>query len=173
MSGSPARPVWIALGSNIGDRSKQLLEAVERLHRPPELEVSLCSHLYETAPVGYTDQPDFLNMALLAYTTLSPVALLSLLQEVEKAMGRERTVRYGPRTIDLDLLVYDDINVDLPELTVPHPRMLERAFVLIPLADVAEGLAFVRPALEKLDGKEDVALWKRTSWRREFGRFES
>lgn len=127
---------YVALGANLGDRESALNEAIRRLRADPELEVLRISPAYETAPVGYTDQPSFLNMALGLRTALGPVALLRRLLAIEQEMGRVRDIRWGPRNIDLDLLVYGEESIDTPELTLPHPRMGERAFVLVPLQDV-------------------------------------
>jgi len=120
----------------LGDRESSLKEAIRRLREDGDLEVDRISAVYETAPVGYTDQPAFLNMTARLKTGLDPVALLRRLLAIEQEMGRVRTIRWGPRTIDLDLLVYGDTTMDTTELTLPHPRMGERAFVLVPLRDV-------------------------------------
>ncbi|TVX95823.1 2-amino-4-hydroxy-6-hydroxymethyldihydropteridine diphosphokinase [Cohnella terricola] len=127
---------YIALGVNLGDRESSLKEAIRRLRADGDLEVDRISAVYETAPVGYTDQPAFLNMTARLKTELEPLALLRRLLAIEQEMGRVRTIRWGPRTIDLDLLVYGDRTMDTQELTLPHPRMGERAFVLVPLRDV-------------------------------------
>lgn len=127
---------YVALGANLGDRESSLAEAVGRLQADRELEVRRVSAIYETAPVGYTDQPSFLNMAVCLSTELDPLALLRRLLAIEQEMGRVRDVRWGPRNIDLDLLVHGEAKADTPELTLPHPRMGQRAFVLVPLRDV-------------------------------------
>jgi len=127
---------YIALGANLGDRESSLQEALRRLSADPTLHIREISPVYETAPVGYTDQPAFLNMTASVETELSPVALLRRLLEIEQAMGRVREFRNGPRNIDLDLLVVDDIEMNTPELVLPHPRMGQRAFVLVPLRDI-------------------------------------
>ena len=129
--------VYIALGGNLGDRRANLDRAVELLSLDPAVEVLAVSSLRETDPVGYEDQPRFLNGAVAAETALSPRELLDLLLAVERELGRERTgPRHGPRTVDLDLLLYGDELVDEPGLTVPHPRLDERRFVLEPLAEL-------------------------------------
>jgi 2-amino-4-hydroxy-6-hydroxymethyldihydropteridine diphosphokinase len=130
-----AHLAYIALGSNLGDRQANLRGALERL--APQVVVLAESHIYETAPWGYADQPAFLNMVVEVETSLEPLALLSFLKEIEEKMGREATFRNGPRLIDLDILFYDDLVLDSPPLVIPHPRLHERAFVLVPLADVA------------------------------------
>ena len=104
------------------------------------MEVRQVSSLYETAAVGVTDQPDFLNAVAEVHTTLSATALLDALLNLENLLGRVRTFRWGPRVIDLDLLLYGKEQITLPHLTVPHPRLRERAFVLVPLAEIAPGL---------------------------------
>jgi len=127
---------YVALGANLGERESSLEEAVRRLRAVPGIVVERISSVYETAPVGYADQPSFLNMALSLTTELPPVGLLRRLLAIEQEMGRVREFRNGPRNIDLDLLVYGDASMDTPELTLPHPRMGERAFVLVPLKEV-------------------------------------
>ncbi|WP_256762297.1 2-amino-4-hydroxy-6-hydroxymethyldihydropteridine diphosphokinase [Cohnella sp. WQ 127256] len=127
---------YVALGANLGDREESLSEAIRRLHADSELEVRHISAVYETAPVGYTDQPSFLNMAVYVRTELEPVILLRRLLAIEEEMGRVREFRNGPRNIDLDLLVYGEVLLDTQELVLPHPRMGQRAFVLVPLRDV-------------------------------------
>ncbi|MFC5468536.1 2-amino-4-hydroxy-6-hydroxymethyldihydropteridine diphosphokinase [Cohnella suwonensis] len=126
---------YVALGANLGDREQSLAEAVRRLQVEPGVELLRVSAAYETAPVGYTDQPSFLNMAVALNTELEPVELLRRLLAIEQEMGRVRDVRWGPRNIDLDLLVHGETSMDTPELTLPHPRMGQRAFVLVPLRD--------------------------------------
>jgi 2-amino-4-hydroxy-6-hydroxymethyldihydropteridine diphosphokinase len=130
--------VYIALGSNLGDRSGNLEAAVEALS--PSVRVLLRSPIYETPPWGYTDQPDFLNQVIQAETELSPQDLLSDLKKIEEQLGRQPTIQYGPRKIDLDILFYDDLLLESPSLTIPHPQLAERAFVLLPLADLAPDL---------------------------------
>lgn len=130
-----AKRAYIALGTNLGDRWQLLRDAVARL---AELgDVVRFSSVYETDPVGYLDQPAFLNMVVALSTTLSPLRLLIGMQAIEQDLGRIRTFRNAPRTIDLDLLLYGDAIIDEPTLTVPHPRMDERAFVLVPLVEIA------------------------------------
>lgn len=134
---------YVALGANLGERERSLAEALRRLDRTPGIRVARISGVYETDPVGYTDQPNFLNMAAAVQTSLPPLELLRALLALELAMGRVREVRWGPRIIDLDLLLYEDAACETGELTLPHPRMGERAFVLAPLRDVwAPGEAF-------------------------------
>jgi len=130
--------VYLALGTNLGDRLFNLRSAIRAL--PPEVRVLAESHIYETPPWGYVDQPPFLNMALKAETELAPPVLLAHLKEIESHLGRAPTFRYGPRQIDIDILFYDDLIVDEDGLVIPHPLVHERAFVLVPLADVAADL---------------------------------
>lgn len=128
---------YIGVGSNLGDREATIRSAIELLGA----EVVAVSELRETEPWGYADQPRFLNGAVLVETALGPRALLERLLEVERELGRVRGRRYGPRTIDLDLLLYGDLVVDEPGLTVPHPRLHERAFALEPLLELDPELA--------------------------------
>ena len=128
----------IALGSNLGDRRANLERAIADLRRAPGVRVGSVSSVYETDPVGGPAQGAFLNAALAAETTLSPPALLKVLQAIEARAGRTRDRdRHGPRTLDLDLLLYGVEEWDASDLVVPHPRMHQRPFVLVPLADVA------------------------------------
>ena len=130
--------VYIALGTNLGDRLANLEEAIA--HLQPAVHVLACSAVYATPPWGYTDQPEFLNQVIQGETVLVPTALLGLLKQIEADMGRVKTIQNGPRLIDLDLLFYDDLIMESERLTLPHPRMVGRAFVLMPLADLAPGL---------------------------------
>ena len=128
--------VLLGLGGNLGDPAAAIAAALARLDAAG-VRVTRRSHLYRTAPWGVTDQPDFLNLCAAAETTLAPRALLSLVQRIEAELGRERRERWGPRTIDIDILAYGDDVVNEPDLKIPHPRMTERAFVLVPLAEIA------------------------------------
>jgi 2-amino-4-hydroxy-6-hydroxymethyldihydropteridine diphosphokinase len=133
---------YVALGSNLGDRAETLRAAVAALAEEDGVEVAAVSTLIETEPVGFLDQPRFLNGVAALDTTLAAPALLSLLLEVERRFGRRRegVPAQGPRTLDLDLLLYGDERIAEPGLQVPHPRLQERAFVLEPLAELAPGL---------------------------------
>ncbi|WP_059048715.1 2-amino-4-hydroxy-6-hydroxymethyldihydropteridine diphosphokinase [Paenibacillus senegalimassiliensis] len=161
---------YIALGANLGDREATLMKAISALQEHPGIEVLRGSHLYETDPVGYLDQPCFVNMAVALRTTLAPEELLSVMLDVEQRLGRERKIRFGPRTVDLDLLWVAGREMDTALLTLPHPRMMERAFVLIPLSDIVpegepSGLyENIRRALGTIDGKEGVRFWKTYNW---------
>lgn len=128
--------VYLALGTNIGDREKNLSEAV-RLLGEAAVQVIKLSGIYETEPVDYLDQAWFLNAVLAAHTDLSPSALLGALRSIEGRMGSKKAFAKGPRLIDLDILLYDDAAIDTPDLQIPHPRMLQRNFVLVPLAEIA------------------------------------
>ena len=131
---------YIGLGSNLGDRATNLQTALSELGNLPTISMARVSSLYETEPVGVTDQPEFLNAVAQIETSLSAMALLDVLLNLENKIGRVRTFRWGPRVIDLDLLLYGNQQIRLPTLTVPHPRLFERAFVLVPLAEIAPEL---------------------------------
>jgi 2-amino-4-hydroxy-6-hydroxymethyldihydropteridine diphosphokinase len=147
---------YVGLGANLGDREASLRAAVERLAQTPGIEVIAVSTFRETEPVGYLDQPRFLNGAVALETELPPRALLEALLAVERSLGRTREgPRFGPRTIDLDLLAYGDETVDEPGLTVPHPRLGERAFALEPLLEldpalILPGMGALEAVLRKL-----------------------
>ncbi|MDN4608825.1 2-amino-4-hydroxy-6-hydroxymethyldihydropteridine diphosphokinase [Sporosarcina highlanderae] len=128
---------YLSIGSNIGDRLHHLTKAVRALHAHDRIEVTAISSIYETEPVGYTDQANFLNLVLRLETSLNPFELLDVCQGIENDLGRVRDVRWGPRTVDLDILLYNNDNIESENLTVPHPRMDERAFVLVPLLEIA------------------------------------
>lgn len=137
--------VYLALGSNLGERAASLRAAIEAM--PPAVDVLAESPLYETPPWGYADQPAFLNMVVQANTRLAPLELLTFLKSLETEAGRTPSFRYGPRQIDLDILFYNSLVLQTPGLFIPHPRLHERAFVLVPLADIAPDLR--HPALGK------------------------
>ena len=138
MSDSHSVTAYVGVGSNLGDREATIRTAIARLGAHPGIRIVQCSALIETEPVG-PPQPSYLNGALAVETSLTPSSLLEELLRVERELGRVRdpAVRMGPRTLDLDLLLYGDLVIDEPGLAVPHPRMPERAFVLIPLAEIA------------------------------------
>jgi 2-amino-4-hydroxy-6-hydroxymethyldihydropteridine diphosphokinase len=148
--------VYVGLGANLGPREITLLRAVDLLAETEGVEVRAVSQLRETEPVGVVDQPLFLNGAVVLDTSLSPRELLDRLLEIERELGRVRDVRWGPRVVDLDLLVYGDRQIDEPGLRVPHPRLHERRFALEPLAELSPeldvpGLGRVENALAALD----------------------
>lgn len=154
---------FLSVGTNMGDREAYLKLAIASLRATEGIELVETSSIYETAPVGVTDQADFLNIVVRLATTLAPLELLAVCQRIEQELGRERTIRWGPRTADLDILLYNDEVIESETLSVPHPRMRERAFVLIPLTELAPectdpvtGRQFrEEPAMQE-DG---VALW--------------
>lgn len=127
---------WLSLGANLGDARQTLCSAMAAMNRWPHTRLAAASSLYRTAPVDACG-PDYINAVVEVQTSLSPQALLQKCREQETAAGRERPYRHAPRTLDIDILLYGDRCVNLPELTVPHPRMLQRAFVLVPLAEIA------------------------------------
>lgn len=132
--------IYLSLGTNMGDREKNLKDAVSIIQGFDQTKLIKVSKIYETKPWGYTDQDNFLNLCLEIETSLSPYELLEKCQEAEQNLKRERLVRWGPRTIDIDILLYDDIICEDEKLIIPHPRIHERAFVLIPLMDLNENL---------------------------------
>jgi 2-amino-4-hydroxy-6-hydroxymethyldihydropteridine diphosphokinase len=136
--------IYLGLGSNLGDRRGYLDAAAAAL--PPAASVLRRSPIYETAPWGYLDQPAFLNQVFEAETSLEPLELLSKLKEIESKLGRQARFRNGPREIDIDILLYDDLVLNEGSLQIPHPRLHERAFMLAPLADLEPGLKI--PGLE-------------------------
>lgn len=141
---------YVGLGANLGDREATLRRALDLLGAREGVAVDAVSTLRETEPVGFLDQPRFLNGAVRLETELSPRELLAALLEVERELGRDRSgPRFGPRTVDLDLLLYGEVELDEDGLTVPHPRLHERGFVLEPLAELAPGL--VVPGLGPLE----------------------
>ena len=142
---------YIALGANLGDPAATVNAAFAALDQLPQSRLLAKSALYRTAPVGIADQPEFVNAAALIDTTLAPEALLDALLGIEQAFGRVRAERNGPRKLDLDILLYDDLTLATPRLTLPHPRLHLRAFVLQPLADLAPDLA--------IPGRGRLAAW--------------
>jgi 2-amino-4-hydroxy-6-hydroxymethyldihydropteridine diphosphokinase len=139
MTEAASTEALIALGGNVGDMVRTFDHAVALLCGDKSISLKQRSANYRTPPWGVTDQPAFVNAVIAVTTTLPPHELLARMREVEWHLGRNRAFeqRWGPRTLDLDLLAYDDVTLDTPELTLPHPRMFERAFVLVPLAEIA------------------------------------
>ena len=133
--------VFLGIGTNLGDRERNLQDALAVLSQ--KMVILKESSIYQTAPWGYLDQPAFLNQVIEAQTDLSPLNLLGFLKDTEKALGRQANFRYGPRLIDLDILFYGNRIVQTPRLQIPHPRIAQRAFVLVPLAEIAPD--FVHP----------------------------
>ncbi|MCY7783544.1 MULTISPECIES: 2-amino-4-hydroxy-6-hydroxymethyldihydropteridine diphosphokinase [unclassified Bacillus (in: firmicutes)] len=162
---------YIALGSNIGDRETYLRQAVALLHQHDAVMVTQVSSIYETDPVGYEDQDEFLNMAVEIKTSLNPFELLELTQHIENELGRTREVRWGPRTADLDILLFNRENIETEQLIVPHPRMYERMFVLAPLAEICPQVE--KEAKNAETDQEGVRVWKQKSGVDEFVHSES
>jgi len=136
---------YLSLGSNLGDRETHLRDGIQRLRAVGRVQST--SSLYETQPVEFTDQPSFLNYAVALETSSTPTQLMQQLLEIERAMGRRRLQKKGPRTIDLDILLFGDVVVNTAELTIPHPAMQDRRFVLEPLAEIAPDA--IHPVLKK------------------------
>ncbi|AZB41216.1 2-amino-4-hydroxy-6-hydroxymethyldihydropteridine diphosphokinase [Bacillus sp. FJAT-42376] len=157
--------VYLALGSNMGDRESYLMDAIKLLNEDPGIEVIKQSSIYETDPVGFTEQSAFLNMAVEIVSSYSPDELLDKTQHIEQCLGRTRKIRWGPRTLDLDILLYNHENIETERLIVPHPRMKERAFVLIPLYEINSHVSIpasqpISVIIDQLSDKEGVRLWK-------------
>lgn len=142
---------FVALGANLGDPAATIRAAFAALANLPESRIKHTSSLYRTAPVGIEEQPDFVNAVAELETTLAPESLLDALLEIEQRFGRIRAEKNGPRTLDLDILFYNNLQLDLPRLTLPHPRLHLRAFVLQPLAEIAP--------LMVLPGRGTIAAW--------------
>ncbi len=138
--------IYIGIGSNLGDREGTCLKALEELEKR-RIEVTKKSSRYETEPWGVRDQPKFINMVVEADTDLTPGGVLRVIKEIEKNLGRRETRRWGPRVVDLDILLYNDLVVDEPDLRIPHPHMHERDFVLKPLSEIAPEA--IHPLLKK------------------------
>jgi 2-amino-4-hydroxy-6-hydroxymethyldihydropteridine diphosphokinase len=140
MSSAQSSRAYIGIGSNLENPLQQLSAAVKSLRAIPETQLLALSHIYQTAPIGPADQPDYTNAAALLETGLTPEVLLDALQAIENQQGRVREVRWGPRTLDLDIILYADITIRTARLTVPHIEMENRNFVLIPLMDISPAL---------------------------------
>jgi len=147
---------FLSLGSNVGDRQALLAAARDALAALPGTAVVASSGIYETAPHGSVHQPDFLNQVVCVETALEPHDLLTQCQRIESEHGRTRGLRFGPRTLDIDILLFQDVELEEPELMLPHPRMLSRAFVLVPLAEVWD-FARGMPAYDVAQLAEDAA----------------
>ena len=141
---------YLGLGTNVGAREKNLREAVDLITDISGIEVTTVSSIYETEPWGYEDQNDFLNLCVELKTELTPQELLASCQEVENKMGRVRKEKWGPRVIDVDILLYDDFKIDTSKLVIPHPRMDERAFVLVPLRELNPNLIIKEEVITEL-----------------------
>lgn len=145
---------YLSLGSNMGDRVGMLRQAVRLLKEHPAIEVMNISSLYETAPIGFTEQDVFLNMVVQLQTSLTAYELLEICQDIEQTLDRKREIRWGPRTIDLDILLYNQDEFETKNLVIPHPRMHERAFVLVPLLELDPEQDFIEPQ------REGIEIWK-------------
>jgi 2-amino-4-hydroxy-6-hydroxymethyldihydropteridine diphosphokinase len=161
--------VYVGLGSNLGDREHHLKRAMNYIARQPDIRSIEVSSIYETAPVGYTDQADFLNAAAGFQTTKSPDECYLMIQAIEKDLERKRGIRFGPRTIDIDLLLYGNAIINSETLIVPHPRMVERSFVFIPLLEIdiriyIPGKGYLENIINDLNGKEGMRIWKTKHW---------
>ena len=148
--------VYLALGSNLGDRLANLKQAIDSL--TPQMEVRAKSAVYETPPWGYEDQPEFLNQVVKVKTYLDPEPLLKHLKRLEVALGRQASFPNGPRLIDMDILFYDELIVNTPSLVIPHPRLHERGFVLLPLMDISPDLVhpLSRKRVREMAAQSDV-----------------
>ncbi|WP_332651665.1 2-amino-4-hydroxy-6-hydroxymethyldihydropteridine diphosphokinase [Lysinibacillus sp. 54212] len=167
--------VYLSIGTNIGERFDNLKQAVRLLTEHEAVDIKAVSSVYETAPVGFVDQASFLNIAVRLETTLNPFAMLSLCQQIEQELGRVREFRWGPRIIDLDILLYNHENIEAENLIVPHERMYERAFVLVPLVEISEPtnvkLERAHEVLASMDRqREGVKQWKQSVTVEEFVR---
>ncbi|HPD00560.1 MAG TPA: 2-amino-4-hydroxy-6-hydroxymethyldihydropteridine diphosphokinase [Acetivibrio sp.] len=157
--------VYLSLGSNMGNRENYLISALESISKTKNVCLDNISSIYETDPVGYTDQNRFLNMAVSIGTSLDPEALLTESQRIERLLERKREIRWGPRTIDIDMLLYDDLTFETPKLTIPHPRMFERAFVLVPLKEICSDMELfgiiIDDAIKKCSDRDGIRLYKK------------
>lgn len=151
---------YLGLGSNIGDTKQNLDSAIEMINASKDIKMLSKSSYYETEPVGYENQDWFLNLVIQIETILDPKKLLEFCQSIEEQLKRKRIIRWGPRTIDVDILLYENYSSDEEILTVPHPRMMERAFVMVPLFEIAPDLVIdglpITEIVKSLDGLETV-----------------
>ncbi|MBG9756007.1 2-amino-4-hydroxy-6-hydroxymethyldihydropteridine diphosphokinase [Lysinibacillus sphaericus] len=163
------KDVYLSIGTNMGERYENLQKAIALLREKVNIEVVRVSSVYETAAVGYTDQADFLNIAVHLKTDSSSTEMLKICQSIEQELGRVREFRWGPRIIDLDILLYNHENIETENLIVPHPRMYERAFVLVPLVEITPTpfggqLQQAHHLLQQMDCEsEGISLWKPTN----------
>lgn len=170
---------YISLGTNMGDRYKNLVNAIHYLKVEKEIHLVKCSSIYDTVPVGYTEQDDFLNMVISVRTTLTPNELLEICLRIEKDLGRKREFKWGPRIIDLDILLYNQENIEAENLIVPHPRMQERAFVLAPLIEIDSSIMIpnqdksIEDYFNMNAEKEGVRIWKQKNGEDVFALFEN
>lgn len=163
-TGSAISVAWIALGSNLDQPERYVADAFDTLDQTPGVRLLGCSQLYRTAPVGGpADQADFCNAAAAVATTLSPFQLLDALNAIEADRGRVRTERFGPRTLDLDIIAFDARHMASDRLTLPHPRAAERGFVLVPLVEIAPALSLGGPG-RVIDCRHGVDASDITPW---------
>ncbi|ACB93804.1 2-amino-4-hydroxy-6-hydroxymethyldihydropteridine diphosphokinase [Beijerinckia indica] len=159
-----AVPIGLGFGSNIGDRPGNIRRAIDLLMERGVARITKISSLYRTAPWGYREQEDFANACALATTRLAPHALLAALKDIEKTIGRQETIRWGPRVIDIDILFYDDEWLDDPDLILPHKELFNRPFVLLPLAEIAPDLCLRGRGIGEAAAAADpsgITLWEK------------
>ena len=148
---------YLSLGSNLGDKKKNIDTALKLLRENAYIRILELSSVYETEPVGYTEQDLFYNIVIKIETNLSPIELLEYCNSIEMLLKRERIIKWGPRTMDIDILLFDDVVIDDEKLTIPHPRIAERAFVLVPLWEIANYITIngkkIQDLLENIDKK--------------------
>ncbi|RBP37041.1 2-amino-4-hydroxy-6-hydroxymethyldihydropteridine diphosphokinase [Garciella nitratireducens] len=142
--------VFLGLGSNLGNKKQNLQQALEFLKNHPKIEIIKISSYYETKPIGYQNQDWFINMVVMIDTTLNPYALLEVCNTIEKKLKRKRVIRWGPRTIDVDILLYQGYLSHNEKLTIPHPRMTQRAFVMIPLYEIAPNIKINNQPIQEI-----------------------
>ena len=170
---------YLSIGSNIGNRLETFQRAIRLLDENDEIKIESISSIYETDPIGYTDQACFLNAVIKVSTSLRSEKLLQACLYIENELGRKREIRWGPRTLDLDILLYNQENIETESVFVPHPRMHERAFVIIPLMELDPDIelpnvnAPLDDILNQIPDKEGVRLWKRKNGGDVFALFES
>lgn len=170
---------YIGMGTNLGDREGYLKGALQELASNPSNQVLAVSSIYETDPWGYVEQGKFLNMVICLQTELTAQELLTCCMQVEKELGRKREIRWGPRTIDLDILLYNQENIVTENLIIPHPRIMERAFVAIPLVEIDKDITLpnmdkpVREVMDDIPDKKGVRVWKQKDGEGVFGPFEN
>ena len=154
------------MGSNLGDREKYLMNAIDLISHTDNIKLDQVSSIYETVPVGYVHQGCFLNMVVSLCTDISPLMLLGEMKHIEDCLKRERHIRWGPRTLDIDILIYNNLTISSLELTIPHPRMFERAFVLIPLREIYGYKEIngeeINVLIDRCSDKHGVTLYKKT-----------
>lgn len=159
------RGIYLGLGSNLGDREDNLLNAIKKISKMKTTAVLKKSDIYETKPVGYLPQDKFLNMVIEIETCLKPYNLLSELLKIESELERKREIKWGPRTIDVDILLFDDLYEDSPKLRIPHERMYERAFVLVPLKEIYPSKTIngkkIEDLIEKCSDRDGVIFYKK------------